>query len=245
MPFKLQSYQQFQQVLQNYQVSERAKNALEDLQLVLMVAPSSTGRNTIIKELLETGDYYFIISDTTRPPQLRDGKMEENGVQYFFRSEADMLHDLESGEFLEAALIHEQQISGISIRELEKAKAQGKIAITDIEIVGADNVMKAKPDALAIFVLPPSFEEWQRRMMGRGQMSPQEVTNRLSSALKELEAALKHDYYQFIVADDIPQAVSDIHAMVKHQKSSHDKQMSHQLAEELYRQLQEELRTDS
>src|SRR5687768_16147074 len=101
--FSLKHRQKFKQVLANYQISERARRALEGLDLVLMVAPTSTGRNTIINKLLETGGYYFIVSDTTRPPQVRDGKLEEDGLNYFFRSEEDILEDLEAGEFLEAA----------------------------------------------------------------------------------------------------------------------------------------------
>jgi guanylate kinase len=75
-------------------MSERAKKALEGLNLVLLVAPTSTGRNTVIRELVSKHNYQFIISDTTRPPQYRDGRTEENGVEYFFRSEDDMLADL-------------------------------------------------------------------------------------------------------------------------------------------------------
>ena len=188
-------------------MSERARKALEGLQLVLMVAPSSTGRNTMIRELLKADKYYFIVSDTTRQPQVRDGKTEENGLQYFFRREKDILNDLQKGEFLEAAIIHEQQVSGISIRELEKAKSQNNIAITDIEIVGAHKVVQNKSDAVAIFLVPPSFEEWQKRMNRRGEMSLQEVKNRLAGAKKELKVALSHDYYQFVVADDLARTV--------------------------------------
>lgn len=239
--FSLKLYQQFKQILDNYKVSNRAKKALEGLNLVLMVAPTSSGRNTIIKKLLETGDYYFIVSDTTRPAQLRDGKMEETGAQYFFRSEEEILADLQAGEFLEAALIHQQQVSGVSIRELEKAKTGGKIAITDIEIVGADNVMQVKPDAKAIFVLPPSFEEWQRRINGRSQMSPQEISNRLASAQKELKAALDHDYYQFVIADDISRAVSVINSIASGEKALQEQQKGRQLAQQFYDQLQQKL----
>src|SRR3990167_319885 len=199
--FSLKHYQQFKKILGQYQMSELAKKTLEDLNLILMVAPTSTGRNTIIKKLLKTGDYYFIVSDTTRPPQMRDGKMEENGVHYFFRSEDEILSDLKAGELLEAAIIHDQQVSGISMRELEKAKNQNEVAITDIEIVGADNIMRVYPQAKAVFLVPPSFEEWQKRIIGRGFMNDQELKNRLRSADREFKAALEKDYYHFVVAE--------------------------------------------
>ncbi len=226
-----------------YHLSERAQKALQGLNLVLLVAPTSTGRNTIIAELLKSGDYYFIISDTTRPPQIRDGKMEENGIQYFFRSEEDILADLKAGEFLEAALIHEQQVSGISVRELQKAKNRDKIAITDIEVVGTDNVIRAKPDTKAIFVVPPSFYEWQRRIRSRGHMSDQEFKNRLASADKELVAALKHDYYQFVIAGDLGKTVATIDSIAKGFPGEAENQKGRKLVKEIHDQLQIELKS--
>src|SRR5438105_2867014 len=95
----LKHHQEFQEVLKNYHVSERAKKALEGLKLVLLVAPTSTGRNTAIQELIKNHNYHFIVSDTTRPPQIRDGQLEKNGVNYFFRTEEEMLEELRAGEF--------------------------------------------------------------------------------------------------------------------------------------------------
>ncbi len=184
---KLQYYTEFREILSSYHMSDRAQKALEGLKLVLLVAPFSSGRNTVIQHLLKTREeYYFIVSDTTRAPQIRDGKKEENGVNYFFRTEEEMLNDLRAGEFLEAAVIHELQVSGISVRELEKAKNSDKIAITDIEIIGADNVIKAKPDTQVIFLIPPSFEEWQQRIASRGLLGEHEMRNRLISAARNL-----------------------------------------------------------
>src|SRR3546814_14273785 len=98
------------------------------------------------------------VSDTSRKPRVNDGIPEQNGVEYWFRSEAEILNDLKAGKFLEAAIIHNQQVSGISIRELQRVGDEGKIAITDIEIVGVHNLIQAKPYATAFFVLPPIFE---------------------------------------------------------------------------------------
>jgi guanylate kinase len=236
--FALKHHQDFKTVLASYSMSERAKKALEGLRLVLLVAPTSTGRNTVIQELLrqKPEQYHFIISDTTRAPQVRDGKLEETGVNYFFRSEEEVLADLQAGEFLEAALIHDQQISGISVRELEKAKKYEKIAITDIEIQGADNVMRAKPDTKAIFLLPPSFEEWQNRMASRGHMSEHELRNRLRSAATEFEAALHHSYYNYVTAENVSQSAAIIDAI------AHDKPNPYQgRGVSLIHQLQDRL----
>lgn len=243
--FSLKRYQDFKQILKNYSVPQKAKDTLAGLQFVLLVAPTSTGRNTIIRHLLDLGNYYFIVADTTRPPQFRDGKMEENGVNYFFRGEDEVLADLKEGKYLEAALIHEQQVSGISIRELQKAKAQNKIAVTDIEIVGTDNIMRVKPDATAIFLLPPSFEEWQRRIYSRGGMSEEEIKNRLISATKEFRAALGNDYFKFVISDNVEKAAAQINAIAKGRIDSLKQQKGRALVEQLQQELQNKLKAKS
>ena len=205
----------FRKALDGYHLSKTALQSLSQTELVLLVAPTATGRNTIIRELLKTGDYHFIVSDTTRQPRVNDGILEENGREYWFRTELEMLTDIQQGKYLEAAIIHNQQVSGISVRELERARDKGKIAITDAEIAGADNAMKYKPDTITVFVLPPSFEEWQRRLNRRGIMDDQEIKRRIDSAVKELETALQRDYYHFIINDTIEHSLEQINEMAK------------------------------
>jgi guanylate kinase len=238
--FHLKHHQDFKETLANYQMSKRAIKALEGLKFILASGPSSSGRNTVIKYLVENYGYYFVISDTTRPPQIRDGKLEQNGVNYFFRSEEEMLSDLKAGEFLEAAIIHEQQVSGVSVRELGRAKLLNKVAITDIEIVGTDNIMKATNKAKAIFLVPPSFDEWMQRIHSRGLMSPQEIKNRLTSAVKEFETALAKDYYQFVVAENVEHTAAIIDAIAHNQRNP-DHHKGQQLIEKLRQELNSKL----
>lgn len=212
---KLKHLDEFSKILANYQMSETSKRILKKTNLVLLIAPTSTGRNTIIRALLQTGNYHFIVSDTTRLPRVNDGVVEKNGVNYWFRSEEEMLSDLKSGKFLEAAIIHNQQVSGISIRELEKASANDKIAITDIEVVGTENIMRVHADTHAIFVMPPNFEEWLRRLEHRGAMTAQEKRLRLESACKEFMAALEHAYYSFVINDELSDAVEQINQLAR------------------------------
>lgn len=218
---QLQHYQEFKEVLEKYIISARAQQAIEDLKLVLLLAPSSGGRNTIIRYQLQTGRYYYIISDTTRPPRRNDGVMEQNGNEYWFRSEEQVLGDLRAGEYLEAEIIHGQQVSGISIRELEKAKQEGKVAITDVDIEGVHNVVKAKPDTTVIMLLPPSFDEWQRRLAGRGQMRPDEQKRRLQTAQKIFQDGLAQDYYHFVISENIEQSSGIIDAIVEGKSNPH------------------------
>jgi guanylate kinase len=232
--------EEFQKVLQSYHLSPRAAASLQDVKLVLMLAASSTGRNTIIRHLLETGEYHYIISDTTRQPRVNDGVPEENGREYWFRSEEAVLADLKAGEFLEAEIIHDQQVSGISIREMERAKAEGKVAITDIELQGMHNVVQAKSDTVAIMLLPPSFEEWQKRMMQRGRMSQAEQQRRLQTALRIFQDGLSQNYYRFVIAENMDQSAGIIASIVSGGHNPHQ-DIGRGLLQKLKGQLEEKL----
>jgi guanylate kinase len=207
--------QEFERALANYSISERAKRVLAELKLVLLSGASASGRNTVISHLVQTGAYRFIVSDTTRPPRVNDGIPEQDGREYWFRGEDEMLQELRQGEFLEAEIIHQQQVSGISIRELERTIAEHKIAINEVEIGGFKNVAKIKPDTVAIILLPPSYEEWQRRLMGRGQMAPSELKNRMETAVRVFTEATEGGFAALVVNSTVEQAAQQIDRIVQ------------------------------
>lgn len=215
MENRLEHLDEFQDILSDYEVSDESQHILDETKLVLLLAPSSSGRNALIKGLLETDEYYFIVSDTTRHPRTNDGLMEQNGVEYWFRSEDDFLKDLQQGKYLEAEVIHKQQVSGISIRELQKARDRQKTAITDVDLLGVHNVRAAKPDTICLLILPPSFDEWQRRFDNRGKLSNEEKRRRFETATRILQAGLDNDYFTIVVNDDYDRALAEIHDIVK------------------------------
>lgn len=233
--FDLKHYQEFKNILADYHVSDHAKSILDKTQLVLMSGPFAGGRNTLINRLVETGRYTFIVSDTTRPRQLRDGKLEKSGVQYWFRTEEEILADLKKGEFLEAEIIHEQQVSGISIRELEKASAQNKVAVNEVEIGGIQNVMSIKPDTIAIILLPPSYEEWQRRAEKRGKIAPEDYNRRMRSALKIFKIAMERSDFNFIISENVDDSARAIDLLMSGQPNPHQ-QAGRELIKDFYAQ---------
>ncbi|MBA3757350.1 hypothetical protein H0X09_00565 [Candidatus Saccharibacteria bacterium] len=236
----LQRYKEFKFALASYRISERAKSEITDLRLVLLIAPTSGGRNTIIRRLLTDGGYHYIVSDTTRKPRINDGILEQNGREYWFRTEEEMLADLQTGEYLEAELIHGQQVSGISIRELKKAKKQNKIGITDIDLDGVHNVIKVKPDTIIIMILPPSFDEWQRRIARRGHMSGQEYIRRLQTADKIFSDGIKNNFYHFLISENVEQSASIINSIVEGGRNPHQDR-GRSLLSQLQSHLQEKL----
>lgn len=233
MQNQLENLEAFQKILADYHISSESKQILAQTKLVLLVSPSSAGRNTLIRELIKSQEYHYIVSDTTRQKRINDGVPEQDGVEYWFRSEAEVLADLQAGSFLEAAIIHNQQVSGISIRELEKARDENKVALADIEIVGMENIISAKPDAYPLFILPPSFEIWMQRLDGRGEMPIEEKRRRLGSAIHEFTASIDNDYYIYVVNDDFHEAVQKIHQIVVEGKPSPDAAQGRELAKKL------------
>lgn len=211
----LQNKQAFIDALANYQASDHARVVLASTPFVALMGLAGGGRNTIIRILVERYNYIFVVSDTTRPPKFRDGRMEQNGIDYNFRSEDDMLREIQNGEFVEAELIHDQQVSGTSIREVERVKATGRIPIHDFEYGGAESVINAKPDASIIGLLPPSYDEWIRRLNGRETIHEEEFMNRLRTAKVVLEHLLSRPYTKLVINDDIDRCVEDIRQIVE------------------------------
>jgi guanylate kinase len=225
---------EFKIALSSYKLSSKALSTLKQTKLVLLTAATASGRNTIINELLKTGEYHYIVSDTTRKPRINNGIPERDGQEYWFRSEQDILADIKSGEFLEAEVIHGQQVSGISIRELQTANESNKIAITDIDIGGTRNILRLKPDTMAILVLPPSFDEWQRRIKERGDMHPEEYQRRLQTAVSIFESALDMKDFRIVINDTLTHAVVNIHQQAtEHKQNDEQQQMGRDLAERL------------
>jgi guanylate kinase len=232
---KLQHKQEFEEILHNYQPSAVHAELLGSAAVTLLVGPSSAGRNRIIKELLKTGSYHQIVSDTTRPPRSNDGVMEQNGHEYWFKTEQEMLDELKSGDLLEAAVIHDQQVSGVSIRELKIAHEAGKVAVNDIEVAGARYAKQRIAKAKLIFVLPPNFETWMQRLDARGNMSEDEKRTRLATAVREIERMEREiGDYHVVVNDELSETVTKVRQISEYDnefsyENSHEQQVARQL----------------
>ena len=189
----------FVELLADYSLSAETIKTLQSIDLVILFGITGSGRNTIINHLVDTGRDHFVVSDTTRPPKIRDGKLEQDGIQYNFRSEEEVLCDIKDGKYLEAEIIHNQQVSGISISELERAKKSEKVPINEVDIKGTVNILKVKPDTKMFFIVPPSYDEWIKRLDAREQMSQEELSNRINTALRVLRIGLAGEHFRFVI----------------------------------------------
>jgi len=239
MKNELKRLDEFRKILSTYKMSETIKSELAKSSFIVLTAASSTGRNTIIRELLKSGKYHFVVSDTTRKPRINDGVLEQNGVEYWFKSEDEFIDGLINGKYLEAAIIHNQQVSGVNSSEILESNKNNKIAVTDIEVQGVDAIARSKPDIIAIFVLPPSLEEWMRRLKNRGKMPEDEIKRRLVSAVSEFDYAIKSKKFTYLINDDFHHSVKLIDKIVHEGKADIDYQKA---AEKLIFKLRPEVK---
>lgn len=203
---------------------DSAVELLQKARVAFVVGVSGAGKNTILKELLKTGKYRLIISHTTRRPRENHGVLELDGQDYHFIDQNIAGSMLKNNEFIEAK-IYSENVYGTSLEEVEKAYAEGKIAISDIEVQGVSEYMKISSFVTPVFILPPDFDTWQKRLRVRyagKQPDESDMRKRMETAKKELEEALSKDYFEFVINDELSRAVAAVDE-IAHGKLSAEK----------------------
>jgi guanylate kinase len=177
--------------------------------LIVFAAPAGGGKSTIIQKLrAEHPDWTFSVSATTRPP--RPG--EEHGREYYFFSRDEFLRRLNDGEFLEHEDVH-GELYGTLIEPTRNRLAHGETVIFDLDVKGALNIKHTFPEALTIFLLPPSREILRERLRNRRTESPQLVEKRLARADLELSMAPRFDVQ--VVNDELVRAVNEVDRAIR------------------------------
>jgi guanylate kinase len=176
--------------------------------LVLIVSgPSGSGKSTLVEKILEVPGTLLSVSCTTRSPR----KTESDGKWYNFVTEGEFQQMVERGEFLEYAQVFGKNWYGTPRKWLEKALAERKDLVLEIDVQGALQVKHKLPGAVAVFVLPPSRAELERRIRARGQDSEDEIHRRLERARQEM---LNYSSYDFaIINDDLERAGREVQAI--------------------------------
>lgn len=175
---------------------------------VVLAAPSGAGKTTIARSLVsERGPFVFSVSATTRAP--RPG--ERDGVDYDFIDEDGFREMVRAGELAEWARVH-GRLYGTPVRNLDDAAAGGRYPLLDIDVQGARQIRDRVPNALLLFVLPPSVEVWLDRLRGRGTEGPGERARRLRSASRELDDVDAFDVV--VVNDDLDATVERVRGVI-------------------------------
>jgi guanylate kinase len=175
----------------------------------VITGPSGVGKGTLINGLLEQiPELELSVSATTRQP--RPG--ERDGIDYHFLTPQEFRRRVEAGDFLEHATYSGNQY-GTLRAEVQRRLDRGKPVVLEIELQGARQIREAMPDALAVFVAPPSREALRARLIGRGTDTPEEVDARLRTAERELEA--QSEFSHVVVNDRLEQATDELAAIVR------------------------------
>jgi guanylate kinase len=177
--------------------------------LIVVSGPSGAGKSTVMERVLaELDRLRFSVSHTTRPP--RPGERE--GVQYYFVDEERFSKLRQDNAFLEWATVHAHRY-GTSRSEYERAVKDGVDLLLDLDVQGAAQVRLRFPDAVTVFILPPSFEALERRLRGRGAGDERSTEQRLRAAAEELPLYKEYDYT--VINDDLDRTVDNLKAIVR------------------------------
>jgi guanylate kinase len=181
---------------------------------IVIAAPSGAGKTSLAHALVEKhpDEIEFSVSATTRPKR----PYEEASRHYHFLTDAEFDEMAANGELLEYATVHNRKY-GTPRRQVEERINAGRVVVLDIDVQGARQVRQAMPDAVHVFVLPPSAEELRRRLAGRDTEGPEERQLRLVTARQELRAAREFDY--IVVNDDFDRAVAALEAIIQAERT--------------------------
>lgn len=173
--------------------------------LVIFSAPSGSGKTTIVRELLKRfPQFEFSISATSRQPR----GVEQNGVDYYFLSGDEFRERVERGEFVEWEEVYAGTCYGTLRSEMERIWQKGNVIVFDVDVMGGINLKRLfADDACSIFIMPPSIEELERRLRGRGTDSEEVIRKRISKADFELSKAPEFDHV--VVNDTLAEAVEE------------------------------------
>ncbi len=176
--------------------------------LLVLSGPSGAGKGTLVDRLIPARPQcVFAISSTTRPKRAS----EADGVQYEFVSREEFERRRSAGFFLEWAEVH-GQLYGTPVRFVDEQLRAGRVVVLDVDVQGGASVRRARPDAVSVFIYPPSIDALRRRLLARGTDSKPVVERRLQDAPGELAQYREYDY--LVMNDDLDQAVARLTSIV-------------------------------
>lgn len=186
--------------------------------LIVVSAPSGTGKHTILERVLRDDPRLeYSISATSRPP--RPGEVD--GREYYFLTRDEFQRRVGAGDFVEWAEVH-GNLYGTLREELERRTAQGRDVVLEVDVQGMRHFRNSSLDPVTVFVAPPSLDELEHRLRGRGSEKPEDVALRLKNAREEMAA--RHSFDYIVINDEVARAVADLQAIIRAQRCRSDRQ---------------------
>ena len=179
--------------------------------LIIFSAPSGSGKTTIVRELLKRFDCFeFSISATSRQPR----GQEQDGVDYYFLTNDEFRARVERDEFVEWEEVYAGTCYGTLRSEMERIWSKGNVIIFDVDVMGGINLKRLfGDDACSVFIMPPSVEELERRLRGRGTDSEEVILKRIAKA--EFELSKSGEFDHTVVNDVLDEAVAQTNSIIE------------------------------
>ncbi|MBC7565217.1 hypothetical protein H7100_03260 [Candidatus Saccharibacteria bacterium] len=194
---------EFEQIINNYTMPDEAKRLILEHPSLNIAGPTGAGKGTMAQYLTQTGNYHPVVSDTTRRPRPFGNGLEVNGVHYWFIDEAAALQKLSQGSYVEAKLVHGDTLYGTSIDSYKRVIENGRTPILEIDVKGMEDLMQAAPGFEAILLLPPSFEIWEQRLDGRGDIDLAQKIRRFGTAVLEFSKPIDNHFFYPVINTEV------------------------------------------
>lgn len=202
-------------------LNERADELIDQMRrvrrprLFVISGPSGVGKDAVIEAMRELHpDFHYVVTATTRPR--RPGEID--GIHYYFMTEAEFTEQLARDDFLEAAQVYGNWY-GVPKSRIRAALQSGKSVVVKVDVQGSATIRELVPEAVLIFLVPPSMAELLHRLKSRKTDDPDVLMQRLSTATRELAAARSFDYVIFNESDRIEETVRRISAVIVSESS--------------------------
>jgi guanylate kinase len=193
---------------------KRKANRNSDSLLIVISGPSGVGKDATLSMMRRAGlPYHYVLTATTRPKR----PTEQDGVDYWFMTEDKFQQMLRKNQLLEWAKVYGNYY-GVPRKQITEAFKQGKDVIVKVDVQGAETIKRIVPDAVLIFLMPPSFDELANRLRQRYRTSSSELDIRLSEAREEMERVPIFDYVIASYTDNLDRTIQEINAAVAAEK---------------------------
>lgn len=223
-----------------YKPTPEALKPIRRAPILLLAGTTGAGKDAIIGHLLATypNEYDFIVSHVTRPPR----PYEKEGVHYHFIDFKKAEELLDTHGYIESDIVHADDIYGTTIDAVRRIYKEGKIATSDVTIQGCDNYVGLGLNAKAVFLLPPSYAVWQKRLNKRNDaIDTPERMRRLRSALREIRHALTTSHYYIVINDDLEDTAELVNRIAHGEPVEPHYHKAMAIAEEMITQIKVEL----
>lgn len=226
--------------VKTYQPSRERLARFSETPMVFLVGISGAGKNAVTHQLQTQYPDIFhrFVTHTTRAPRENHGVMEQDGREYHFIDFATADTMLDTKAYIEAN-VYSGNVYGTSVSELEQAEREQKILIGDIDVNGVAHFYDLFPTSKPIFILPPSYDIWQQRLLTRYKdvVNQADWHNRMLTAKREIEHVLSCPYYYLVVNDDLAGTAAVIHAIAQGELTDHDPDHARTVAEAILAEL--------